>query len=113
LCFGVLLAFPVSWSRRLIGLAGALAIILTLNTLRIVSLLAASSPRLVQNLHVVVWPIGIVFALALYVAWWMRAADESRQPARWSRGRFAAAAAGLLVLYAATAPWTMTSPAVI
>ena len=39
LCFGVLLAYPVSWRRRLTGMAGALAIILTLNTLRIVTLL--------------------------------------------------------------------------
>src|SRR6187401_1144835 len=41
LCFGVLLAYPVSWRRRLGGVAGALAIILTLNTLRIVTLLTA------------------------------------------------------------------------
>ena len=113
LCLGVLLAYPVGWRRRLAGMAGALAVILTLNTLRIVTLLFASSPRSIQNLHVVVWPIIIVFALALYVSWWMRAADRPGESSRWRTARFAAAAACLLALYAATAPWTMTSPAVV
>ena len=83
LCFGVLLAYPVSWRRRLAGMAGALAVILTLNTLRIVTLLLASSPQSVQQLHIVVWPIVIVFALALYVSWWMRAADQHGESSRW------------------------------
>ena len=112
LCFGVLLAYPVSWRRRLTGMAGALAIILALNTLRIVTLLL-SSPQSIQQLHLVVWPIVIVFALALYVSWWMRAADQHGESSRWRASRFAAAASGLLLLYAATAPWTMTSPAVV
>ena len=112
LCLGVLLAYPVSWRRRLAGMAGALAVILTLNTLRIVTLLFASSPRSIQHLHIVVWPIVIVFALALYVSWWMRAADRHGESSRWRTSRFAAAASCLLALYAATAPWTMTSPAV-
>ena len=112
LCLGVLLAYPVGWRRRLGGMAGALAVILTLNTLRIVTLLFASSPRSIQHLHLVVWPIVIVFALALYVSWWMRAADRHGESSRWRTSRFAAAASCLLVLYAATAPWTMTSPAV-
>jgi len=112
LCFGVLLAYPVSWRHRLTGMAGALAVILTLNTLRIVTLLLAS-PQSIQHLHVVVWPIVIVFALAMYVSWWMRAADQQGESSRWRASRFAAAASGLLLLYAATAPWTMTSPAVV
>ena len=112
LCLGVLLAYPVSWRRRLGGMAGALAVILTLNTLRIVTLLSASSPQSIQHLHIVVWPIVIVFALALYVSWWMRAADQHGESSRWRTSRFAAAASCLLLLYAATAPWTMTSPAV-
>jgi exosortase/archaeosortase family protein len=111
LCFGVLLAYPISWRRRLTGMAGALAVILTLNTLRIVTLLL-SSPQSIQQLHLVVWPIVIVFALALYVSWWMRAADQPGESSRWRVSQFAAAASGLLLLYAATAPWTMTSPAV-
>ena len=112
LCVGVLLAYPVGWRRRLAGIAGALVLILTLNTLRIVNLLVVSSPQSIQNLHVVVWPIVIVFALALYVSWWMRAADRHGESSRWRTSRFVAAASCLLVLYAATAPWTMTSPAV-
>jgi exosortase/archaeosortase family protein len=112
LCFGVLLAYPVSWRRRLTGMTGALAIILTLNTLRIVTLLLASSPQAIQRLHLVVWPIVIVFALALYVSWWMRASGQHGESPKWRASRFAAAASGLLLLYAATAPWTMTSPAV-
>ena len=112
LCFGVLLAYPVSWRRRLTGMAGALAVILTLNTVRIVTLLLASSPQSIQQLHLVVWPIVIVFALALYVSWWMRAANQRSESSRWRASRFAVAASGLLLLYAATAPWTMTSPAV-
>ena len=113
LCLGVLLAFPVGWRRRLAGMAGALAIIVTLNTLRIATLLYASSPQSIQQLHIVVWPIVIVFALALYVSWWMRSAEEQGNSTRWRSGRFAAASACLLLLYAGTAPWTMTSPAIV
>src|SRR6478735_1077356 len=51
LCFGVLLAYPVRWQRRLTGMASALAVILTLNTVRIVTLLLASSPESIQRLH--------------------------------------------------------------
>src|SRR5207344_2098691 len=91
LCLGVLLAYPVRWRRRLGGMAGALAIILTLNTLRIVTLLSASSLQSIQHLHVVVWPIVIVFALALYVSWWIRAADRHGESSRWRTWRFAAA----------------------
>ena len=83
LCLGVLLAYPVRWRRRLGGMAGALAVILTLNTLRIVTLLSASSPQSIQHLHIVVWPIVIVFALALYVSWWIRAADRHGESSRW------------------------------
>jgi exosortase/archaeosortase family protein len=64
LCLGVLLAYPVCWRRRLAGMAGALAVILTLNTLRIVTRFCPS-PRSIQRLHIVVWPMVIVFALAL------------------------------------------------
>ena len=112
-CLGVLLAYPVSWRRRLSGMAGALAVILTLNILRIVTLLFASSPRSIQQLHIVVWPMVFVLALALYMSWWMRAADRHGEPSQWRTARFVAAASCLLALYAATAPWTMTSPAVI
>ena len=112
LCLGVLFAYPVSWRRRLAGVAGALAFILTLNTLRIATLLSASSPRSVQRLHIVVWPIVIVFALALYVSSWMRAADRHGKSSGGRTARFAAVASCLLVLYAGTAPWMMTSPAV-
>jgi exosortase/archaeosortase family protein len=112
LCLGVLLAYPVGWRRRLGGMAGALTIILTLNTLRIVTLLVATSPQSIQRLHIVVWPIVIVFALAVYVSWWMRTADQHRESSRWRTSQFAVAASCLLLLYAATAPWTMTSPAV-
>ena len=112
LCLGVLLAYPVGWRRRLAGMAGALAVILTLNTLRIVTLLLASSPQSIQHLHLIVWPIVIVFALALYVSWWVRGGDRHNESSRWRTARFAAAAACLLALYAATAPWTMTSPVV-
>ena len=112
LCLGVLLAYPVGWRRRLAGMAGALAVILTLNILRIVTLLFASSPQSIQHLHLIVWPIVIVFALALYVSWWMRGGNRHNESSRWRTSRFAAAAACLLALYAATAPWTMTSPLV-
>ena len=112
LSLGVLLAYPVGWRRRLAGMAGALAVIVTLNTFRIVTLLAASSPRSIQQLHLVVWPIVIVFALALYVSWWMRTGNRRGESPKWQNGRFAFAASCLLALYGATAPWTMTSPAV-
>src|SRR5207253_808851 len=38
LCVGAILAYPVSWRRRLFGAAGGVVLILSLNTLRIGSL---------------------------------------------------------------------------
>jgi SAM-dependent methyltransferase len=100
------------WRRRLTGAIGVLAVLVTLNTLRIASLLSASSVHTIERLHLIVWPIVIVLMLALFVASWIRVAD--RRGLAIPRGvTFAATAACLLTLYAATAPWTMTSPAVI
>ena len=55
LCAGVTLAYPAAWRRRVLGVAGGLALILTLNMVRIASLyLVASDPTRFTLLHLYV-----------------------------------------------------------
>ncbi len=77
LCVGVVLAYPVQWRTRLAGAAGGIALILTLNTLRIGTLgLAVTSPGWFNALHVFVWPALLTVAIAAYVFAWMRVAEQ-------------------------------------
>lgn len=76
LCAGAVLAYPVTWSRRLAGVGGAVGLLLVTNVVRIATLgHAAGSPRLFDTLHVYVWPGVFTLAIAAYVFTWMYVAD--------------------------------------
>ena len=120
LCVAAVLACPVSWRVRLAGAAGAVALILALNTLRIATLgSAATSPVVFQALHLQVWPAILVLATAVYVFAWMRSAvgagghavevgAEGVALSPWVRC-FMPRAAILLVAFALCGPWIAQS----
>ncbi len=128
LCAGAVLAYPVAWRARLAGLAGGLAMILVLNTVRIGTLsLMVASPRSFDVVHVYIWPTVLTLAIAAYVFTWMHIADRaSRQlhaahdreplgaphtvtPSR----RFIVLTATLVVLFAAASPLYLDSRVVL
>jgi len=133
LCLAAILACPVSWRARLAGTAGAVALVLGLNTVRIATLgRAAGSPALFQALHLQVWPAILVLATAGYVFAWMRwalGACAVRRTVgttgRTEEGdteegalsplvrRFAPRAAMLLVAFALCGPWIARSDALL
>ena len=119
LCLAAVLAYPVSWRSRLAGAAGGVVLIAALNTLRIGTLgKVAASPAWFEALHLYAWPAVLMLAIAGYVFTWMHQADRSRgeavavaspQPSR----RFVALTAIFLVVFAATAPLYLESPAIL
>jgi exosortase/archaeosortase family protein len=123
-CLAAILACPVPWRARLAGAAGGVALVLSLNTLRIGSLgRAAASPVAFQALHLWIWPAILVLATAGYVFVWMRGAvgaigqdgeggAEEGAFAPFLR-RFAPRAAILLVTFALCGPWIARSPALL
>ncbi|MCM2256811.1 MAG: exosortase/archaeosortase family protein [Vicinamibacteria bacterium] len=134
LCLAAIAAAPVTLRARIVGMAGALALVLGLNTIRIASLgHAAASPWLFDTLHLQVWPLILVLAAAGYVFAWMwlaRAADRNALPADRFGGpvarSFAAWAVLLLVAFALSGPriarsdlliaaggWTASAAAVV
>jgi exosortase/archaeosortase family protein len=118
-CFGAIVAFPVSWRRRLVGVAGAFAVIVPLNVARIGTLVAASPhAELFRALHLYIWPATIALAAAAYFASWTRPALV--RAAVWRHGapdrafeRFVLLSAALLSAFALLAPWIMASAAVL
>ncbi len=112
LVVGAVMAFPVSWRKRLAGCALGLALILVLNTIRIGSLsLVVDRRELFERLHIYVWPAVLIVAAAGYVFTWMGASLRSsaggRSPAlgpsaratfATRRGRMFLGLMGLLVL---------------
>jgi len=79
--FAGVLAFPATWSRRLLGLAGGFLAIQLLNVVRIVSLfyIGVYFPKHFEDSHVVIWQaIVILFGVALFLVW----ADRYARPAR-------------------------------
>jgi exosortase/archaeosortase family protein len=77
LCLAAVLAYPANWRMRLAGGGAGLALILSLNTLRIGTLgRVAASPAWFNTLHVYVWPAVLTLAIAGYVLGWMRLADR-------------------------------------
>lgn len=111
LCAGVLLAYPIAWTRRVAGAAIGIGLILVLNAIRIASLYTvASSPATLNLFHLYIWPAILTFATVLFVFLWIRSSerrsvDVSR---RWTR--FGLAATGALVAFAFLAPWALQSP---
>jgi exosortase/archaeosortase family protein len=110
----VLLAYPVSWTRRFAGVAGAALLLLALNTARIGSLVTLTpSQPLFTALHLYVWPATLVLAAAVYVLVWSRAVDRHALPSTRSRIlRFGLCFVALAIVHAAAAPWTYASPSV-
>ena len=118
LCLGAILAYPVAWRARWTGAAGATALILILNTVRIGTLgRAAASPEQFNTLHVYVWPAVLTVAIGAYVLAWMRLADRAplppsssvaSPPPRASR-RFLLLAALLLGAFVAAGPLYLDS----
>jgi exosortase/archaeosortase family protein len=76
LCLGAVLAYPARWRDRTVGAAGAVALILVLNIVRIGTLgRAAASPFWFPALHLYIWPLVIAVAIGAYVLAWMRASN--------------------------------------
>jgi S-adenosylmethionine decarboxylase len=114
LCAGVLLAYPSAWRRRLVGAAIGIGLILALNAVRIASLYAvASKPATLDLLHLHVWPAVLTLAAGLYVFAWIRASQRAACGVRHQWTRFALSAAGAFGIYAAAAPWVLTSTAML
>jgi exosortase/archaeosortase family protein len=80
LCLGAVLAYPVKWRVRVLGAVVGVALILTINTIRIGSLGVASSPAWFDALHLYIWPVVLTLAIAGYVFTWMRIADSPSSP---------------------------------
>ncbi len=92
LCLGVVLAFPASWRRRLVGGAGGLALIAGANVLRIAMLSAVVDDRaLFERLHLRIWPAALIVLTAGFVFLWMRWATAAAGPAPAARRPAAAA----------------------
>ena len=128
LCLAAVIAYPATWRMRLAGGGAGLALILSLNTLRIGTLgRAVASPAWFNTLHVYVWPAVLTLAIAGYVFGWMRFADRrpassrERQPspsaaarlAPQSTRRFIFFAATFLLLFLAASPFYLDSPSVL
>ena len=113
LCGAITLAYPASWRRRFAGAACGLAVILTLNAIRIATLyLAASDPARLDLLHLYVWPTTLAAVTAAYLFAWI-CWSERKSPVidvdrRWVR--FGLFTAGSLAVYAASVPWIFASP---
>ena len=107
LCLGAILAFPASWTRRLIGAAAGFLIITAVNTVRIGTLAAVVDRReLFDLLHLKLWPAAIILVAAGYVFLWMRAVPVPESapppdgaPARSQLWRFVTPALVLVALY--------------
>jgi exosortase/archaeosortase family protein len=77
LCLAAVIAYPATWRMRLAGGGAGLALILSLNILRIGTLgRVAASPAWFNTLHVYVWPAVLTLAIAGYVLGWMRLANR-------------------------------------
>jgi exosortase/archaeosortase family protein len=117
-CLGAVLAYPVTWRRRLAGAGGGAALILGLNTLRIGTLgRMAASPAWFNILHIYIWPAVLTLAIAGYVFGWMRVADRREkldeqavpQPSR----QFVMLTVAFLLLFLAASPLYLDSPIVL
>jgi exosortase/archaeosortase family protein len=115
LSMAVILAYPVSWRHRSIGAFGAALLLLALNTMRIGSLIALTPGQpLFTALHLYIWPLVLVLAAAAYVLVWSRAVDRDTPPFVRSRVlRFGLCSIALLMVHAASAPWTFASESVL
>lgn len=115
MCLGAILAYPARGTMRLAGAAGGVALILTLNIIRIATLgRTAGSPALFDTLHLYVWPALLALGAAAYVFAWMRAADAApRMAARKAIAgptrRFVLLTGVSIVIFAAASPLYLES----
>jgi exosortase/archaeosortase family protein len=128
LCLGFVLAFPVSWRRRLIGASLGLLFIAAVNTLRIATLSRVVTDRdLFNTLHIYVWPAVLLVVVSLFVFVWMSrslraegvSTDSSNDTDRpgyslSSEGkRFVVLSLIFIALFVGTSQWWMKSGAVL
>jgi exosortase/archaeosortase family protein len=122
LCVGFILAFPVSWPRRIAAAIGGIALIVAVNIVRIGTLgRAANAPAWFDTLHLVVWPTLLMITIAAYVFMWMHLVTRSRpavapEPSRTPPGvtaRFVWVSIGLLAIFAMAAPLYLASDTVL
>ena len=129
LCAGFILAYPARWPARIGAAAGGIGLILALNTVRIGTLGLATSQGWFELLHFYAWPALLTLTIAGYVFTWMglthlprvatadprsgsNADEVSNRPATISR-RFVLLVGVGLVLFTASAPVYLESPAVL
>jgi exosortase/archaeosortase family protein len=116
LCAGAVLAYPAAASKRVAGVAGAIALLLILNTLRIGTLGRLAASPAFDLVHVYVWPAILLLVLSAYVFAWMQlAGNEERSTRQGSTPmrRFAWLTAALLVMFTAAAPFYLHSDSVL
>jgi len=80
-----ILAFPASWSRRLVGILLAAALIFGFNIVRLATLIAVARylPARLELFHVYIWqPLIVLIAFCLFLAWASYSAlERPRTPA--------------------------------
>lgn len=72
LYISALLSFPAGWKYKFAGFFGGIAILFTLNIVRIVSLFLTRVyfPIFFEIMHVDVWQAGfVIFAISLLACW--------------------------------------------
>ncbi|MBI4234091.1 MAG: hypothetical protein HY686_06585 [Chloroflexi bacterium] len=80
LYWGAVAAFPAPWRSRLVGMVLGAAVLVPLNTLRLVTLyyVGAAYPRYFEAAHLLVWQSLIILsALVLWLIWATRFAHAS------------------------------------
>ena len=113
LSIAAILAYPVSWRRRIAGVALAGVFLVTLNTIRIATLVDTAGTPLFLPLHLYIWPAALITGAAAFVFGWIwvserpiwRVQDEDARRTR----TLMIAMPSLIVVYAAIAPWLLAS----
>jgi exosortase/archaeosortase family protein len=74
LLVAAILAFPATWRSRLRSALWGTLLLLTLNLVRILSLIQAArfSSELHRHLHLSLWPLGLILVLFAYWLRWAR-----------------------------------------
>ena len=108
-CLAATLAYPLPWSRRLVGALGGALLVLSLNTVRIGILARAVTSPWFNLLHQHVLPALLVLAVVLWLVAWLQFADPRPGTGLSRPGRIVAASAAALGLYVAAGPWLESS----
>ena len=126
LCLGFVLAFPVSWRKRITGAALGLIVIAAVNTVRIATLShAVRDSDWFDLLHLYIWPGVLLVVVSVYVFLWMNRAlrqetaiktprSDARARLSWSRPsvRFATFTLLFVAVFVGTSNWWMHSESV-